>query len=156
MGTSILIFSVVGGLVGGSLGLLLLWLMADKAQQQYPHASIMLPENQHAQAAADLAAWADANGYQAQASLVDRQPCYRKGRGWLTSATEIRFTDGKMSVQECVNLLFDKKRFALNAPIILGKPVRLAKIKKLNQLLAQWQLPPVRIEPGANKIKRRS
>ena len=154
MGTSILIFSVVGGLVGGSLGLLLLWLMADKAQQQYPHASIMLPENQHAQAAADLAAWADANGYQAQASLVDRQPCYRKGRGWLTSATEIRLhPNGQVDIDEVVNFLVGSRRFALNAPVMLGQPVRRHKLKAVNQLLAQWQLPPLVIEAAKVGVK---
>ena len=157
MSTVSWIFVFVGCLWGCSLGLVLLWLMANDAQQQYPHASIMRPENQHAQAAADLAAWADANGYQAQASLVDRQPCYRKGRGWLTSATEIRLhPNGQVDIDEVVNFLVGSRRFALNAPVMLGQPVRRHKLKAVNQLLAQWQLPPLMIEAAkvAVKIKK--
>ena len=154
MGTSILIFSVLGGLVGGALGLVLLWLMADKAQQQYPHASIMLPESLQAQAAADLAAWAATHGYQAQPSLVDQQPCYRKGRGWLTSATEIRLhPNGQLDIVEVVNFLVGSRRFALNAPAMLGQPVRRHKLKAVNQLLAQWQLPPLVIEAAKVGVK---
>ncbi len=143
-----LIGALIGGLFGGIGGIALQWALSKQGSENYPDLLLDVPAD--AENSPAFQAWARQNGY------VLRDGAYTKGRGWLTSATEIRFTDGKMSVQECVNLLFDKKRFALNAPIILGKPVRLAKIKKLNQLLAQWQLPPVRIEPVANKIKRRS
>ena len=51
-----------------------------------------------------------------------------------------------MEVRECVNFLFGINRFALNAPGLFAKPVRARKLKKLNELLAQWQLPPVAMQ----------
>ena len=129
------------------MGMVQLWMFTKEGSENYPDLLLDVPAD--AENSPAFQAWARQNGY------VLRDGAYISRR-WLTGTTEIRFINGKMSVQECVNLLLDKQRFALNAPIIVYKPMRLFKIKTLNRLLAQWQLPPVRIEPAANKIKRRS
>ena len=132
-----------------------MWHMAGKAQQTHPHAQIEVPEAALAHGENDLAAWPRKHGYRWQPSLADKTMCYRKGRGWLTSATEIRwYSDGKMDVDEVVNLIFTTRRFALNAPSLLGQPVHLYKLKAVNSLLAQWQLPPLVIESKKLKVKK--
>ncbi|MCP2040245.1 hypothetical protein L1281_000827 [Neisseria sp. HSC-16F19] len=148
----LMIATTLGGLIGGLGGLALLGWMAGKAQAQYPHARIQLPPDTLAEKEAELARWGAEHGYRLQPSLVDKQPVYRKGRGWLTSATEIRLhPDGTLDIDEVVNFLITTRRFALNAPVMIGQPVRARKLKAVNQLLAQWQLPPLRI--GGDKVK---
>ena len=99
-------------------------------------------------AARRLAAWAQENGYK-----LNDKGVWAKGTGMLTSATEIRFEGGDMLVQECVNLLFLINRFAINAPILVGKPVRMMKIRALNKLMAQWHLPEIVFDSPESKIR---
>lgn len=142
----LVLLSGVGALIGAGLGLFLMWLLTQQACRQYPHLQLRLPESVLPQAAADLAAWADKHGYRARPSLVDRQPCFRKGRGWLTSATEVRLLDdGLLQVDEVVNFLLFAKSYALNAPVVFGQPVRRMKLKAINDLLALWRLEPLTI-----------
>lgn len=149
-----IIATSIGAIIGGFGGLALLAWVSGKAQSQYPHARIQLPPGDLAEKEAELAAWAAQHGYRLQPSLVDKQPVYRKGRGWLTSATEIRLhPDGTLDIDEVVNFLVTTRRFALNAPVMIGQPVRVRKLKAVNQLLAQWQLPPLSISGNTNKVK---
>lgn len=142
--SSMIFFTSIGALIGTAVAMALMWMLANKAQQTHPHGRVYIADLHLAHAADDLAAWAHQHGYQRLPSLVDRQLCYRKGRGWLTSATEIRlYQQGVLDIDEVVNFLFTTRRFALNAPIMLGKPVRARKLKAVNQLLAQWHIEPL-------------
>jgi len=132
----IVIGSIVGGLFGGILSIVILWVMSNKAQRTYPALSIPVPNG--ARYSPDFEMWAQLNKYRRT-----EENCYTKGRGLLTSATEIRFHGNKMEIVEVVNFLFTKRRFAINAPVMFGKPVRRHKIKQINKLLAHWQCPPI-------------
>ncbi len=155
MAPFMIVVTVIGSLLSLAIGWWLMWRMADKAQQTHPHARVEVPETVLAHAENDLVAWAQKYGYRWQPSLVDKIMCYRKGRGWLTSATEIRWHgNGQMDVDEVVNLIFTARRFALNAPSLLGQPIRIHKLKAVNKLLAQWQLPPLAIESKQWKVKK--
>ena len=58
-----------------------------------------------------------------------------------------------MLVQECINFLLGINRFAINAPILAGKPVRMVKIKALNKLMAQWNLPEIVFGNPEDKVR---
>ena len=133
-------------LLGNFIGLFLLWYSSREAVRNYPELHIRVPEN--AEDSSEWQAWARQNGYKRKNSGV-----WAKGRGIFTSATEIRFEGGDMLVQECVNLLFLINRFAINAPILVGKPVRMMKIKALNKLMAQWHLPEIVFDSPESKIR---
>ena len=115
----IVIGSIVGGLFGGILSIVILWVMSNKAQRTYPALSVPVPNRR------------------------TEENCYTKGRGLLTSSTEIRFHGNEIEIVEVVNFLFAKRRFAINAPVMFGKPVRRHKIKQINKLLKHWQCPPI-------------
>ena len=135
-------------LLGNFIGLFLLWYSSREAVRNYPELRIRVPEN--AEDSSEWQAWARENGYKRKNSGV-----WAKGRGIFTSATEIRFEGegGDMLVQECVNLLFLIKPFAINAPILAGKPVRMMKIRALNKLMAQWHLPEIVFDSPESKIR---
>lgn len=132
----IVIGSIVGGLFGGILSIVILWVMSNKAQRTYPALYIPVPNG--ARYSPDFELWAQLNKYRRT-----EENCYTKGRGLLTSSTEIRFHGNEMEIVEVVNFLFAKRRFAINAPVMFGKPVRRHKIKQINKLLAHWQCPPI-------------
>ena len=133
-------------LLGNFIGLFLLWYSSREAVRHYPELRIRVPEN--AETSSEWQAWARENGYKRKNSGV-----WAKGRGIFTSATEICFEGGDMLVQECVNLLFLINRFAINAPILAGKPVRMMKIRALNKLMAQWHLPEIVFDSPESKIR---
>lgn len=133
-------------LLGNFIGLFLLWYSSREAVRNYPELRIRVPEN--AEDSSEWQAWTRQNGYKRKNSGV-----WAKGRGIFTSATEIRFEGGDMLVQECVNLLFLINRFAINAPILAGKPVRMMKIRALNKLMAQWHLPEIVFDSPESKIR---
>ena len=135
-------------LLGNFIGLFLLWYSSREAVRNYPELRIRVPEN--AEDSSEWQAWARENGYKRKNSGV-----WAKGRGIFTSATEIRFEGegGDMLVQECVNLLFLINRFAINAPILAGKPVRMMKIRALNKLMAQWHLPEIVFGNPEDKVR---
>ena len=133
-----LVSAVVGAVIGGGISILVLKVMSQKMAASHPVLTIAVPEN--AESSPEWQAWAQENGFKAK----DGQ--WVKGTGMLTSFSEIRFDGGRMEVRECVNFLFGINRFALNAPGLFAKPVRARKLKKLNELLAQWQLPPVAMQ----------
>ena len=133
-------------LLGNFIGLFLLWYSSREAVRDYPELRIRVPEN--AEDSSEWQAWSRQNGYKHKDSGV-----WAKGRGICTSATEIRFEGGDMLVQECVNLLFLINRFAINAPILAGKPVRMMKIRALNKLMAQWHLPEIVFDSPESKIR---
>ena len=133
-------------LLGNFIGLFLLWYSSREAVRDYPELRIRVPEN--AEDSSEWQAWAQQNGYKHKDSGV-----WAKGRGIFTSATEIRFEGGDMLVQECVNLLFLINRFAINAPIWVGKPVRMMKIKALNKLMTQWHLPEIVFGNPEDKVR---
>ena len=133
-------------LLGNFIGLFLLWYSSREAVRNYPELRIRVPAN--AEDSSEWQAWARQNGYKRKNSGV-----WAKGRGIFTSATEIRFEGGDMLVQECVNLLFLINRFAINAPILAGKPVRMMKIKALNKLMAQWHLPEIVFGNPEDKVR---
>ena len=118
----IAIGSIVGGLFGGILSIVILWVMSNKAQRTYPALSVPVPNG--ARYSPDFELWAQLNKYR-------------------RSSTEIRFHGNEMEIVEVVNFLFAKRRFAINAPVMFGKPVRRHKIKQINKLLEHWQCPPI-------------
>ena len=132
----IVIGSIVGGLFGGILSIVILWVMSNKAQRTYPALSVPVPNG--ARYSPDFELWAQLNKYRRT-----EENCYTKGRGLLTSSTEIRFHGNEIEIVEVVNFLFAKRRFAINAPVMFGKPVRRHKIKQINKLLTHWQCPPI-------------
>ncbi|MGF6147434.1 Uncharacterised protein [Kingella potus] len=127
------VFSIV---VGICFALFALWYGSKTAADKSPVLRIAVPDN--AESSSEWQRWAQENGYKSQGGGL-----WKKGTGMLTSATEIRFEGKEMQVCECVNYLFGTNRFALNAPSWMGRPVRAAKLKALNGLLAQWQIEPV-------------
>lgn len=132
----IVIGSIVGGLFGGILSIVILWVMSNKAQRTYPALSIPVPNG--ARYSPDFELWAQLNKYRRTG-----ENCFTKGRGLLTSSTEIRFHGNEMEIVEVVNFLFAKRRFAINAPVMFDKPVRRHKIKQINKLLEHWKCPPI-------------
>ncbi|MDO4694200.1 MAG: hypothetical protein Q4A62_06185 [Eikenella sp.] len=129
----------------------MMWVMSERAVRDYPVLAIDVPSD--AEHSPEFQAWAKKNRYR-----LKPDGSYAKGSGLLTSVTEIRFAGSQMLVQECVNFLFARRRFALNAPVMLGKPVRKSKLNRLNQLLAGWRLPPVpmaKAKPAEHRVRIR-
>lgn len=139
----VFVFSV---LFGAFIGIFFLWFSSKNAVKDHPELRIHVPEG--AESSPEWQEWAQENGYK-----LNDKGVWAKGRGIFTSATEIRFEGGDMLVQECVNLLFLINRFAINAPILAGKPVRMMKIKALNKLMAQWHLPEIVFDSPESKIR---
>ena len=133
-------------LLGNFIGLFLLWYSSREAVRNYPDLRIRVPEN--AEASGEWQVWARQNGYKRKNSGV----C-AKGRGIFTSATEIRFEGNDMLVQECINFLLGINRFAINAPILAGKPVRMVTLNALNKLMAQWNLPEIVFGNPGDKVR---
>lgn len=139
----VFVFSV---LFGAFIVIFFLWFSSKNAVKDYPELRIHVPEG--AENSPEWQAWAKENGYK-----LNDKGVWAKGTGMLTSATEIRFEGGDMLVQECVNLLFLNNRFAINAPILASKPVRMMKIKALNKLMAQWHLSEIVFDSPESKIR---
>lgn len=133
---SVSLATVIGACIGAAGGLYFMGNRANKASAQYPVLQINVPEG--AENSPEWQQWAQSNGYNNKGGGL-----WVKGTGMLTSATEIRFEGNRMNILESVNYLFGIARFAINAPVAIGKPVRKMKIKALNRLLEQWQLPPI-------------
>ena len=77
----IVIGSIVGGLFGGILSIVILWVMSNKAQRTYPALSIPVPNG--ARYSPDFELWVQLNKYRRT-----EENCYTKGRGLLTSSTD--------------------------------------------------------------------
>lgn len=129
---------ILGAILGAFISVMLLWLGVKSAALRYPVLVLQVPEN--AENDFLFRAWCEANQFVKQDNGI-----YRKGKGWLTSATEIGFKNNAMFIQECVHFLFFEVRFALNAPILIGRPIRQHKIKQLNKLLKHWDIEPVEL-----------
>ena len=91
---------------------------------------------------------------------MENEKVWRKGKGWLTSLTQLHFrlqADGnaELEVQEGANFLVKILFFPINAGTLLGLPVRQRKVKKLNQLLQALQAPPIEFPKGKRiKVKK--
>lgn len=131
---------LLGGAIGACVAAGYTWYVGKLAATQYPVLTLNVPEN--AEQDFLFRAWCDANKFIRQPNGV-----YRKGKGCFVS--EIRFENNQMHIQEIVNFLFVKQKFALNAPIMLAKPIRLHKIKQLNKLIKHWQIEPIEM---ANEV----
>ncbi|MDK4688220.1 hypothetical protein [Kingella negevensis] len=141
---------MIGAMIGAVIGMLYSWTSSNEAAKKYP--VLRLPAPKNAEQDFLFQAWCDANQFKRQGNGR-----YIKGRGWLTSSTELWFEQDEMCIQETVNFLCTKIKFALNAPMFLGRPVRMAKIKQLNKLIKHWGLPPVvmgQIEPVLTNKKK--
>ena len=139
----VFVFSV---LFGAFIGIFFLWFSSKNAVKDYPELRIHAPEG--AENSPEWQAWAQENGYK-----LNDKGVWAKGTGMLTSSTEIRFEGNDMLVQECINFLLGINRFAINAPILAGKPVRMVKIKALNKLMAQWNLPEIVFGNPEDKVR---
>lgn len=125
-----------GAIIGGLASLLLMmWLSAKKGEKYYPQLRIAVPEGMEQHIL--FQQWCQAKNYR------QKEGKYVKGRGWLTSMTEISFENNEMIVLEGVNFVFTIKYYALNAPLLVGKPVRSRKLKQLNQLMRAFNLPEI-------------
>ena len=61
----------------------------------------------------------------------------------LANTGEIRFEHNEMLVYEVIDLGFARRRFALNAPVVLARAIRQRKVRQLNKLLKHWQIAPL-------------
>ncbi len=137
MTTPILLGAIIGGLFGGGFFLFCLWLNAKDAQRRYPELRIPGPAN--AQNDMLFHIWCDANRYQQQPDgSYQSTP-----RGILANTGEIRFEQHEMLVYEVIDLGFARRRFALNAPVVLARAIRQRKVRQLNKLLKHWQIAPL-------------
>lgn len=90
----------------------------------------------------------------------DNDHVFRKGRGWLTSLTDLHLhlqDDGgaTIEVKEGVNFLVKMLYFPINAGTFLGLPVRQRKVKHLNLLLQSLHAAPIEFGQGKRvKIKK--
>lgn len=134
--SSIVMGMMLGAVVGGGVVVVYTRWLGNYAAQNYPVLTLTVPEN--AEQDVLFQAWCHANQFVRQPNGV-----YRKDGGWLTSSTEIRFENNQMHIQEIVRQYLMTFQFALNAPIGLGKPMRLHKIKQLNKLIKHWHIEPV-------------
>ena len=48
-----------------------------------------------------------------------------------------------MIVYEVIDLGFARRRFALNAPVVLARAIRQRKVRQINKLLKHWQIEPL-------------
>ena len=131
--------------------------MAKKAAQTAADAISHIPsQTQTLQA---FHAFAKKNGYAIKPATSNHH-VFVKGRGWLTSLTELHLTlqaDGSaiLKVVEGVNFLFKIIYFPINAPTFLGKPIRIHKVKKINALLNDLNAPSIDFEIAQPKGKIR-
>ncbi|MDO5686222.1 MAG: hypothetical protein Q4G42_02345 [Neisseria sp.] len=137
---------LIGGFVGMMAALGALWVMSGNAVREYPQTVLSLPPQNDVDA--KIAAWAAQNGYRLQADQGDGEVHYHKGKGWLTSSTALIWQPitERLLIREEVNFLVTRRAFAIDAPILLGKPVRARKIKAINTLLQQLSVPPLQIK----------
>ncbi|MCP2039690.1 hypothetical protein L1281_000260 [Neisseria sp. HSC-16F19] len=126
------LIGILGAIAGG---VTVVHMMGSKAARLHPELWLDVPEGaEHSEV---FQSWAKENGY------VLKNGAYTKGNDLFNSSTEIRFEGSRMSLLECSNSLIAKNRFAVNAPVNFGKAWRRKKLAKINELLAQWQLPPL-------------
>lgn len=112
------------------------WWNSQFASKHYPILTLDVPDN--AEQDFLFRAWCDANRFIRQPDGV-----YRRKDGWFIGTTEIHFENNQMHIQEVVHFFFMKYKFALNAPIMLLRAIRLHKIKQLNKLIKHWQIESV-------------
>ena len=133
--------------------------MANKAAKTTPKTIINIPIQPNL--LQTIANFARQNGYKErhELSLVNEK-VWRKGRGWLTSLTQLHFrlqADGnaELEVQEGANFLVKILFFPINSGSLLGLPVRQRKVKKLNQLLHSLNAAPIEFPKGKRiKVKK--
>ncbi|QMT32309.1 hypothetical protein [Alysiella filiformis] len=128
---------IMGALLGAGIAVMLMWLGVKTAVVRYP--VLIVPVPHHAPTDFLFRAWCDANRFTRQDNGI-----YRQNGAFSTS--EIGFKNNAMYIQECLHLGIFEVRFALNAPIMLGKPMRRHKIKQLNKLLKHWDIAPIEFE----------
>ena len=123
------------------------WLLAEQANRLYPALIISVPDGTEDSDVFET--WVEEHGY-----VYDGQ-AYRKGRGLITSYTKLEFLDtDTLQITEVANLLIAHIGFAIDAPIMLFKPVRKMKIKKINQLLTDLDCPPIGIDQARVSFKK--
>ena len=135
--TGSIIGAIIGGAFGGSFFLFCLWLNAKDAQRRYPELRIPVPAN--AQNDPLFHIWCDASHYQQQPDGSYQST----RRGILANTGEIRFEHNEMLVYEVIDIGFARRRFALNAPVVLARAIRQRKVRQLNKLLKHWQIAPL-------------
>ena len=133
--------------------------MANKAAKTIPKTIINIPIQ--ANLLQTIANFAQQNGYKERPELsLGNEKVWRKGRGWLTSLTQLHFrlqADGnaELEVQEGANFLVKILFFPINSGSLLGLPVRQRKVKKLNQLLHSLNAAPIEFPKGKRiKVKK--
>ena len=133
--------------------------MANKAAKTTPKTIINIPIQPNL--LQTIANFAQQNGYKERPELsLGNEKVWRKGRGWLTSLTQLHFrlqADGhtELEVQEGANFLVKILFFPINAGTLLGLPVRQRKVKKLNQLLQALNAAPIEFPKGKRiKVKK--
>ncbi|MDO4877906.1 MAG: hypothetical protein Q3966_01240 [Neisseria sp.] len=138
--------ALTGGLIGGLAYILLLRHRVRTAQKKYPPLKIKLPPS--AVYSDTFAQWARQNRYGQTAPRT-----WRRGKGLLLGATEIRFiADDEIEVSEIIRAPWAEQAFPINAPVLFGRAFRAHKIKQLNKLLAYWRIEPVApINPKGKK-----
>ena len=129
--------AIIGGIFGGGFFLFCLWLNAKDAQRRYPELRINVPAN--AQNDMLFRIWCDARHYQQQPDGSYQST----KRGILANSGEIHFEHNEMIVYEVIDLGFARRRFALNAPVVLARAIRQRKVRQLNKLLKHWQIEPL-------------
>ena len=133
--------------------------MANKAAKTTPKTIVAIPIQPHL--LQTIAQFAEQNGYKERPELsLEQEKVWRKGRGWLTSLTQLHFrlqADGhaELEVQEGANFLVKILFFPINAGTLLGLPVRQRKVKKLNKLLQALNAAPIEFPKGKRiKVKK--
>ncbi len=152
----IMLFGGLCGVLAAAFALGLMWVLAQQGERQYP--ATLLPIPPQPGILEKVAAWAKTNGYTVQLTEAGCQQ-YVKGKGWLTSSTLLtaeQKNDGQwqLDIREMVNFLFTRKLFAIDAPILLGQPVRAHKIKAINHLLQDLNMPLLQIQNKSKRIKQ--
>ena len=137
MTTPLLLGAIIGGAFGGSFFLFCLWLNSKDAQRRYPELRIPVPAN--AQNDPLFHIWCDAGHYQQQPDGSYQST----RRGILANTGEIHFEHNEMLVYEVIDIGFARRRFALNAPVVLARAIRQRKVRQLNKLLKHWQIAPL-------------
>ncbi|AUZ04354.2 hypothetical protein ADP71_05740 [Vitreoscilla sp. C1] len=131
--------------------------MAQNAAKSAPKCVVHIPSQDNI--LSTIQTFAQAYGYK-HLSEHNGIQVFRKGKGWLTSLTELHLqpnTDGSanLEVLEAVNFLFKMIYFPINAPSFLGKAVRAHKIKRINLLLERLQAAPIQFARTQPKGKIR-
>ena len=159
MGTAsmIILFSGICGVLGAAAALGLLWMLAQQGERAYPATLLSIPAQEGIPE--KVAVWAKNNGYIAQLTEPACQQ-YVKGKGWLTSSTLLTVEQKgdkhwQLDIREMVNLLVARKLFAIDAPILLGQPVRAHKIKTINHLLQSLNMPLLQIQNKSKRVAKR-